>query len=85
MAFFMGLSAALCHILIKENKATFTAQRVGHFMVCRNDQLVSAGLFFYSFLPQFLEWTLAGMPGRILIWFATLTFSLTVSAGNRNK
>jgi hypothetical protein len=36
-------------------------------------------------VPQFLEWTLAGMPLRVLIWFATLAFSLVVSARNRNK
>lgn len=85
MAFLMGLSAALCHILIKENKATLTKQQLRHFTIGRNNQFVCAGLFFLSTLPQFLEWTLAGISVRVLIWFATLAFSLTVSAENRNK
>jgi len=85
MAFLMGLSAALCHILIKENKAKLTAQQLRHFTIGRTNQFVCAGLFFLSIVPQFLEWTLAGMSVRVLIWFATLAFSLTVSAKNRNK
>jgi uncharacterized membrane protein len=85
MAFLMGLSAALCHILIKENKTTLTAQQLRYFTMSRNRQLVCAGLFFLSLLPQFLEWTLAGMPVRVFIWFATLAFSLILSAQNRNK
>jgi uncharacterized membrane protein len=85
MAFLMGLSAALCHILIKENKTILTTQQLRYFTMSRNRQLVCAGLFFFSLLPQFLEWTLAGMPVRVFIWFATLAFSLTLSALNRNK
>jgi len=85
MAFLMGLSAVLCHILIKENKTTFTAQQLKYFTMSRNRQLVCAGLFFLSLLPQFLEWTLVGMPVRVFIWFATLAFSLTLSAQNRNN
>jgi uncharacterized membrane protein len=85
MAFLMALSAALCHVLIKEDKATLTAQQLRHFTIGRNNQFVCAGLFFLSTVPQFLEWTLAGMPVRVLIWFATLAFSLILSAQNRNK
>ncbi len=85
MAFLMGLSAALCHILIKENKATLTAQQLRYFTIRRTNQFMCAGLFFISLLPQFLEWTLAGMSVRILIWFSTLAFSLIVSARRRNK
>jgi uncharacterized membrane protein len=85
MAFLMGLSAALCHILIKENKTVLTTQQLRHFTMSRNRQFVCAGLFFLSLLPQFLEWTLAGMPVRVFIWFATLAFSLTLSAKKRNK
>jgi hypothetical protein len=85
MAFLMGLSAALCHILIKENKATLTTQQRRHFTIGRNNQFVCAGLFFISILPQFLEWTLGGMSVRVLIWFATLAFSLIVSTRNRTK
>jgi uncharacterized membrane protein len=85
MAFLMVISAILCHILIKENKATITVQQLRHFTIGRNNQFVCAGLFFLSILPQFLELTIAGMPFRVLIWFATLAFSLTVSSRNRNK
>jgi uncharacterized membrane protein len=84
MAFLMGLSAALCHILITENKATLTSHQLRHFRIGRNNQLICAGLFFLSLVPQFLEWTLAGMSVRVLIWFGTLAFSLIVSTGNRN-
>jgi uncharacterized membrane protein len=85
MAFLMGVSAALCHILIKENKATLTAQQLRHFRIRRMNQFVCAGLFFISILPPFLEWTLGGMSVRVLIWFATLAFSLIVSTRDRNK
>ena len=85
MAFLMGLSAALCHILIKENKATLTTQQRRHFTIGRNNQFVCAGLFFLSIVPQFLEWTLGGMSIRVLIWFTTLAFSLIVSTRNRIK
>jgi uncharacterized membrane protein len=85
MAFLMGLSAALCHILIKENKATLTAQQLRYFTIRRTNQFMCAGLFFISLLPQFLEWTLAGMSVRILIWFTTLAISLIVSARRRKK
>jgi uncharacterized membrane protein len=44
MAFLMGLSAALCHILIKENKATLTTQKRRHFTIGRNNQFVCAAL-----------------------------------------
>jgi uncharacterized membrane protein len=85
MAFLMGLSAALSHILIKENKTTLTTQQLRHFTIGRNNQFVCAGLFFLSLLPQFLEWTLVGMSMRVLIWFATLAFSLIISTRNRSK
>jgi len=85
MAFLMGVSAALCSILIKENKTTLTAQQLRHFTITRNNQFVCAGLFFLSLLPQFLEWTLAGLSVRVLIWFATLAFSLIVSTKNKTK
>jgi uncharacterized membrane protein len=85
MAFLMGVSAALCSILIKENKTTLTTQQLKHFTISRNYQFVSAGLFFFSLLPQFLEWTLAGLSVRVLIWFSTLAFSLIVSTKNKNK
>jgi len=85
MAFLMGVSAALCSILIKENKTTLTAQQLRHFTITRNNQFVCAGLFFLSLLPQFLEWTLAGLSVRVLIWFTTLAFSLIISTKNKTK
>jgi uncharacterized membrane protein len=85
MAFLMGLSAALCHQLLKENKSSLTKEQLRHFTISRNNQFICAGLFFFSLIPQFLEWTLAGMSVRILIWFATLAFSLIVSSRNRIK
>jgi uncharacterized membrane protein len=85
MAFLMLLLAALRQILIKEKKATLTVQQLRHFTISRNFQFVYAGLFFLSILPPFLEWTLAGMSVRVLIWFVTLAISITVSARNRYK
>jgi uncharacterized membrane protein len=85
MAFLMGLSAALCHLLIKENKQTLSAQQLRHFTIGRNNQLICAGLFFFSIVPQFLEWNLFGMSVRVFIWFATLAFSLIISTQGRNK
>lgn len=85
MAFLMGISASLCHILIKENKQTLTVQQLRHFTISRNNQFICMGLFFLSILPWFLEWTIAGIPARVLIWFATLIFSLIISSRNKNK
>jgi uncharacterized membrane protein len=85
MAFLMLLLAALRQILIKEKKATLTVQQLRHLAISRNFQFVYAGLFFLSILPPFLEWTLAGMSVRVLIWFVTLAISITVSARNRYK
>jgi hypothetical protein len=85
MAFLMGISASLCHILIKENKPTLTVQQLRHFTISRNNQFICMGLFFLSILPWFLEWTIAGIPARVLIWFATLIFSLIISSRNKNK
>jgi uncharacterized membrane protein len=85
MAFLMGLSAALSQILLKENKATLTTRQLRQHTVQRNNQVLCAGLFFFSLLPPLLTWTLAGVSVRVLIWFATLAFSLTISARNRKK
>lgn len=85
MAFLMLMLAALRQILIKEKKATLTVQQLRNFTISRNFQFVYAGLFFLSILPSFLEWTLAGMSVRVLIWFVTLTLSLIVTALNRYK
>ena len=85
MALLMGVSAALCHILIKEKKETLTARQKRLYTVSRNNQSVFAGLFLLSTLPQFLEWTVGGMNVRVLIWFVTLAVSITASARNRER
>jgi len=85
MAFLMGVSAALCHILIKEKKETLTTRQQRLYTVSRNNQFVFAGLFLLSTLPQFLEWTVGGMNVRVLIWFVTLAVSIAASARNRER
>jgi len=85
MAFLMGVTATLSHILIKENISTLTEKQLRHYRIGRINQFFCAGLFLFSILPWFLEITIAGMPARVFIWFATLALSLIVSAGNRNK
>jgi len=85
MAFLMGVSAALCHILIKEKKETLTTRQKRLYTVSRNNQFVFAGLFLVSTLPQFLEWTVGGMNVRVLIWFVTLAVSIAASARNRER
>ena len=85
MAFLMGVSAALCHILIKEKKETLTTRQKRLYTVSRNNQFVFAGLFLLSTLPQFLEWTVGGMNVRVLIWFVTLAVSIAASARNRER
>jgi uncharacterized membrane protein len=85
MSFLMGLTAALCHTLVRENKVTFTEQELRHYAMKRNLQFVFAGLFLLSILPQFLELTLGGFNVRVLIWFITLALALATSARSRNK
>jgi uncharacterized membrane protein len=85
MAFLMGVSAALCHILIKEKKETLTTRQQRLYTVSRNNQFVFAGLFLLSTLPQFLEWTVGGMNVRVLTWFVTLAVSIAASARNRER
>ncbi len=84
MAFLMGVSAALSQILLKENKMTMTPQQLRYFTIGRNNQFICSCLFFLSCLPWFLDWTLGGLTVRILIWFATLGFTLLISTRRRN-
>jgi uncharacterized membrane protein len=79
MFFLMGVSAALCHILVKEGKEKLAAQELKSFRRSRNNQLVFACLFLLSTLPQFLEWTLSGISARVLLWLATLSLSIAAS------
>lgn len=85
MFFLMGVSATLSHILVNENKEKLTAQELRSYRRSRNNQFVFACLFLLSTLPQFLEWTLAGISFRILLWLATLALSIAVSTRNRKN
>ncbi|MBP1662424.1 MAG: hypothetical protein H6P94_673 [Thermoplasmatales archaeon] len=83
MAFLMGVSAALSQILLKENKTTLTPQQLRYFRIGRNNQFICSCLFFLSCLPWFLDWTIGGLNVRVLIWFATLAFTLIISSRKR--
>jgi uncharacterized membrane protein len=86
MAFLLGISAALCHILLNEKKETLKVPQLRYYTLNRNYQFVFAGLFLLSIVPQFAEWTLGGFSVRSVIWFVTLGSSiLLTSAWNRNK
>lgn len=85
MFFLMGVSAALCHILVKEGKEKLAPQEIGSFRRSRNNQFVFAGLFLLSALPQFLEWTFAGISLRILLWLATLTLSIASTTRKKKQ
>ena len=85
MFFLMAVSSALGHILIKESKEKLTAQELRRYRISRNNQFIFACLFLLSTLPQFLEWTLAGISIRIHLWLATLALSIAASTRNRTK
>ena len=86
MAFLLGISAALCHILLQEKKESLSAHQLRYYTMNRNYQFVFAGLFLFSIVPQFAEWTFAGFSVRSLIWFVALAFSISLkSSRNRNK
>lgn len=86
MAFLMGISAALSHILLLEKKDTLVAHQLRHYTMNRNFQFMFAGLFLFSIVPQFAEWTFAGFTVRSLIWFIALGIAIPLtSALNRKK
>jgi uncharacterized membrane protein len=85
MSFLMGVSAVLCHILIKEKRETLTTKQLRFYTMNRDNQFVFAGLFLLSILPQFSELTIGGVSIRVLIWFTALALSVAASARNRNK
>jgi len=86
MAFLLGISAGLCHILLGEKKGTLTAHQLKYYTTNRNYQFVFTGLFLFSIVPQFAEWTIAGFSVRSVIWFVALGSSiLLTSALNRNR
>ena len=86
MAFLLGISAALCHILLNEKKENLSTPQLRYYTMNRNYQFVFAFLFLLSIVPQFAEWTLGGFSVRSVIWFVTLGSSILVtSTRNRNK
>jgi len=86
MAFLLGISAALCHILLGEKKETLTAHQLRYYTMNRNYQFVCVGLFLFSIAPQFADWIFAGFSVRSLIWFVALGSSILLTSGlNRKK
>lgn len=86
MAFLLGISGALCHILLREKKKNLNAPQLRYYTMNRNYQFVFACLFLLSIVPQFAEWALGGFSVRSVIWFIALGSSiLLTSALNRNK
>ena len=84
MFFLMAITAALSHILIKENKE-LAPQELRRYRRGRNNQSIFACLFLLSTLPWFLDFALAGVPIRILLWLATLALSIATSGRSRNR
>jgi len=85
MAFLMGISAVLAHILVTENERTLSITQMRTYKSNRNSQIIFAGLFLLSGLPQFFTWTFMGTPVRIYLWLATLVFSIAVRARKKGK
>jgi len=83
MAFLMGISAFLAHILVEENQGKLSDTQLKSYRLSRNAQTVFAGLFLLSVLPQFLTWRFLNMPFRVFLWYATLTLSIITSAKKR--
>jgi hypothetical protein len=85
MAFLMGISAFLAHVLITENQGKLSDAQLSSYRLSRNAQTVFAGLFLLSVLPQFLTWRFLNMPVRVCLWFATLALSIITSAKKRGN
>jgi uncharacterized membrane protein len=85
MAFLMGISAALTHILAAENHGILSDDQLKSYRLSRNAQTVFAGLFVLSILPQFLTWRFMNTPVRVCIWYATLALSILTSAKKRKN
>jgi uncharacterized membrane protein len=83
MAFLMGISASLAHILVTENRGKLSDIQLKSYRSRRNSQIMFAGLFLLSALPQFLTWRLMNIPVRVCLWYTTLAISIVTSARNR--
>ena len=80
MTFLMGISAVLAHVLVTESEGTLSSSQMRTYRWKRNSQVIFAGLFLVSVLPQFFTWTFMGTPVRILLWLATLVLSIVARA-----
>lgn len=85
MAFLMGISAFLAHILITENQGKLSDAQLKSYRLSRNAQTVFAGLFLLSALPQFLTWRFLNMPVRVFLWFVTLALAIITSTKKRGN
>jgi len=85
MAFLMGVSAFLAHILVSENQGKLSDVQLSRYRLKRDSQAVFAGLFLLSVLPQFLTWRFLNIPVRVCLWFATLALSIITSAKKRGN
>ena len=85
MAFLMGISAFLAHILIAENQGKLSDTQMSRYRLSRNSRTVFAGLFLLSGLPQFLSWRFLNMPVRVFLWFATLALAIITSIKRRRN
>lgn len=85
MAFLVGISAVLAHILVKENQGKLPDTQLESYRLSRNAQIVFAGLFLLSVLPQFLTWRFMNIPVRVCLWYATLALSIITSARKRGN
>jgi uncharacterized membrane protein len=85
MAFLMGISAVLAHIVVAENHGKLSDTQLSRYRVSRNAQTVFAGLFLLSVFPQFLTWRFLNMPVRVCLWFATLILSIITSSKRRGN
>ncbi len=85
MAFLMGISAGLAHILVAENQGKLSDKQLQSYRLNRNAQIVFAALFLLSVFPQFLTWRFMNMPVRVCIWYATLALSIITSVTKRGN
>lgn len=83
MAFLMGISAGLAHILVSENQGNLSEAQLKRYRLNRNAQMMCAGLFLLSILPQFVTWRFINMPVRVFIWYTTLALAIIISVRNR--
>jgi len=74
LAGLVGILALFTHLIIRENKS-MPASLMAQHRRTRNAYVVSACLFVISTLPQFLSWSVAGTPLRVLFWYVPLVVS----------